>query len=143
MTTEITHADILDLRDITDRVEDLESQKEDAELAEDSSAAMREWDASEEAHELSQLLALLDELRGYGGNHQWRGDWYPDILIAEDHFQDYAQELAEDCGMVTKGAQWPNNCIDWEQAARELKMDYTYVRVTLGHNGQEGDYYYR
>ena len=36
-------------------------------------------------------------------------------------------ELAEDCGMLTNTDSWPNRCIDWEQAARELRMDYTSV----------------
>ncbi len=40
---------------------------------------------------------------------------------------DYAQELADDCGMVPSDLSWPLTCIDWEQAARELQQDYTSV----------------
>lgn len=52
---------------------------------------------------------------------------YGEQLIREDDFKEYAQELAEDIGAIDPRASWPMNCIDWEQAARELAMDYTSV----------------
>jgi hypothetical protein len=36
-------------------------------------------------------------------------------------------QLAEDIGAINGDATWPNNCIDWDQAAKELRMDYTAV----------------
>jgi len=48
-------------------------------------------------------------------------------LIPEHEFTDYARELAEDCGMIPDDTQWPLTCIDWTQAARELRYDYTAV----------------
>ena len=80
-----------------------------------------------ETEELETLEALLDELKGCGGDEQWGGDWYPLTLIRNSHFEEYAQELAEECGMVNADARWPNNCIDWEKAARELQWDYSAV----------------
>jgi antirestriction protein len=50
-------------------------------------------------------------------------------LIPEDDFTEYAQELAEEIGAITQEQRWPTYCIDWERAARELKMDYTSVEV--------------
>lgn len=41
--------------------------------------------------------------------------------------EDYAQELAADCCEMPKDIAWPFTCIDWEQAARELQIDYTSV----------------
>ncbi|KVE35712.1 hypothetical protein [Burkholderia sp. BDU5] len=38
-----------------------------------------------------------------------------------------ASELASDCDMIKRDATWPNNCIDWERAARELQVDYSSV----------------
>ena len=35
----------------------------------------------------------------------------------------YAQQTAEDCGMIDDCAKWPHNCIDWEEAWRQLSMD--------------------
>lgn len=55
-------------------------------------------------------------------------DWiYGAAFIREDSFQEYAQELAEDIGAINRDLSWPLNCIDWEQAAEALAMDYTTV----------------
>src|SRR5208282_2051077 len=52
-------------------------------------------------------------------------------LIRCTYFKEYAQELAEECGMIQKEVKWPYTCIDWDHAARELLMDYT----TISFNG--------
>lgn len=78
-------------------------------------------DMYEEANEYLALLELCREAEGYG---DWR---YGETLVRDSYFANYAQQLAEDIGVVKENASWPNNCIDWEQAARELKMDYTAV----------------
>lgn len=75
--------------------------------------------------ELRRLTALLEELEGNGGDEEWRGAWYPVTLIRESHFEDYAQELAEDIGAIDRDAGWPLRHIDWEAAADELLIDYT------------------
>lgn len=36
---------------------------------------------------------------------------------------EYAQQLAEDCGMVDGSADWPLRCIDWRKAWIELSCD--------------------
>jgi hypothetical protein len=120
MSDIITTDDIIDVRDIIARVEALETN----DGIEDAIAALTE---SEDASELVALRTLLDELNGAGCDEQWRGDWYPVTLIRDDYFRTYAQELAEDIGAINADASWPNNCIDWTQAARELRMDYTSV----------------
>jgi hypothetical protein len=98
--------------------------------------ALQEFDA-EDGEELEKLTKLLDELRGYGGDHQFEGDWYPQTLIAESDFEEYARDFAEDIGAIPDDAQWPCTCIDWEKAARELQVDYSSVTY-------EGtDYLYR
>lgn len=38
--------------------------------------------------------------------------------------EDFAQEMAEQLGSIDKNATWPQNCIDWEHAAKELMYDY-------------------
>src|SRR5258708_38218098 len=95
--------DVLDSRDIIERIEELEGLDERDE---------------DEAQELVTLKALAEEASG-------SPDWsYGEVLIRDSHFTDYAQELAEDCGMLKDATSWPLTCIDWEQAARELKYDY-------------------
>lgn len=82
-----------------------------------------------DVQELADLTALLADLAGTGGDEQFEGDWYPITLIDQTYFKTYAQELAEEIGAINADASWPNNCIDWDKAARELRMDYTCVTV--------------
>lgn len=102
--------DVLDVRDLIARFEEIE-----------------ETDDEDEKRERDTLRALLADLEGKGGDEEWRDVWYPITLIRDSYFKDYAQELAEDIGAINPDAAWPANCIDWEQAARELQMDYTTV----------------
>jgi hypothetical protein len=96
--------DVIDSRDIIDRISLLE------ELGE-------ERDESE-AEELAALLALQEEANG-------SPDWqYGETLIRDTYFREYAQELAEDIGAIDRNASWPARCIDWDQAADELRQDY-------------------
>lgn len=133
---------VIDVRNIIERVEELESNRDEnvSGAPDDTETPDPEgWPAAfpEDAAELKLLTELLAELAGYGGDEQWRGNWYPLTLIRDTYFTEYAQELAEDCGMVREGATWPNNCIDWDEAARQLKQDYSTVDV----DGTE--YFYR
>jgi len=42
-----------------------------------------------------------------------------------DSDEAFAENLAEEIGAIDSNATWPNTCINWEQAARELMYDYT------------------
>jgi hypothetical protein len=75
----------------------------------------------EESEELRVLLALQEDA---GSCDDWH---YGATLIRDSYFETYAQELADDIGAVNADATWPNNCIDWERAARELQQDYISV----------------
>jgi len=111
-------ADVIDVRDIIARYEELEELQESGDYLETPDC------------ELSELRKLLTELEGAdGGDEQWRGDWYPVTLIRDSHFKAYAQQLAKDIGAIDRDAKWPHNCIDWIHAARELQYDYTCVNV--------------
>lgn len=121
-TTLDLSADIIDARDIIARVEDLEATLSGDDYHTDA-------ELTDAQNELNALTAILADLEGLGGDEQWRGDWYPLTLIRDSYFRDYAEQLADDCGMVPKNAQWPLTCIDWEQAARELRYDYTGVDI--------------
>lgn len=115
---------VIDVRDIIARVEELrESRDEYNEKMGDENA----WDRVEdgEPEELETLESILSELKGNGGDEQWEGNWYPITLIRDSYFTDYAKELAEEIGAVDSNASWPNNCIDWDFAARELQQDYS------------------
>lgn len=134
MTNTISNIDdTIDVRDIIARVEELREERDDLQLALDGGSqedvnALAEWE-TDNAEELAELESLLDDLNGMGGDEQWEGDWYPVTLIRDSYFQDYAQELAEECCMIDTNAKWPMTCIDWEKAARELQWDYSSVEV--------------
>ena len=137
--TNFTNTDnVIDVRDIITRVEELresrgELREEFDSMPENDGADFDNWVCNhlnfsrKEFEELETLENLLKEMKGNGGDEQWEGDWYPVTLIRDSYFEDYAQELAEECGMVNVDAKWPNNCIDWEKASRELQWDYSSV----------------
>jgi len=78
----------------------------------------------DEAIELADLKALAEEAEG-------SPDWtYGETLIRDSYFERYAMQLADDIGAINRESTWPNNCIDWERAARELQYDY--FRVDFG-----------
>lgn len=103
--------DLIDSRDVIARIESLEGEE-----------------SHDSVEELKLLQDFMDEMKGYGGDEQWRGDWYPVTIIRDSYFKEYAMELADDIGAINKDAKWPCNCIDWDQAARELRMDYSAVQ---------------
>lgn len=123
--------DVIDLRDVMARVEELEGE------IEAYAEKMDDWQANADAQEeLTQLRNLLDELKGYGGDEQWRGDLYPVTLIRDSYFTDYARELLEDCGEVP--ANLPSYIeVDWDATARNIQVDYATVEI----NGAQ--YWYR
>lgn len=77
--------------------------------------------------EIEELLILEEvdsEVSGY------TSDWkYGVTLVRDDYFERYAQEFADEIGAIDANAGWPNSCIDWERAARELQMDYISVEI--------------
>ena len=141
--------DIIDIRDMIERFEELRDERADLETAftdaqkafeetdeedgdaraeaqvaiDDAESALLEWDGQEE-HD--NLKSLLEDLAGSGGDEKWEGSWYPITLVADSHFEDFARDEAEQLGLI-KDQSWPCNCIDWERAARELQMDYSAV----------------
>ena len=68
-------------------------------------------------------------------------------LLSEDYFherfcgvferpEDYAYDLAENCGHDIDGAKWPFNCIDWKRAWHELSTD----GFSAEYNSEAGGY---
>jgi len=114
-------ASVIDLRDVTERVDDLREER-DACDAEDYEA----WQKGEGAEELATLTNLLDDLAGCGGDHQWEGVRYPLTLINDSHFTDAMRELVEDIGDMPHGM--PSYlAIDWDATADNLRVDYSSV----------------
>ena len=112
-------ADIIDTRDIIERFEQLETEMPD------NDNEVRNWTDLEE---YSDLQEILRDIKGLGGDEQWRGDWYPLTLIRESYFTAYTKDLLEDCGTIPRDfPAWI--AIDWERTAAALQSDYTDVDI--------------
>lgn len=126
-TTLDLSADIIDVRDIIARVEGLEDETADDNFPV-TRAIVADESLADRRYELQALTAILDDLKGNGGDEQWRGDWYPVTLICDSYFTEYARELLEDCGDVPRNMpSWVE--IDWDATARNVRGDYTCTAI--------------
>jgi len=114
--------DIIDIRDIIERIEELESVLETP--VEDG--IWGDADRREASQELQTLMTIMDELKGYGGDEQWRGDWYPLTLIRESHFEEAMDEMVADCYEVPKNLpSFMTITLDYVA----LQQDYSTVEI--------------
>lgn len=131
---------VFDIRDVCERFDALkfDGLEDEEQWREDNP------DEGEELiEEFRDIENFLSEVRGYGGDHQYDGEWYPLIFIHENSFAEYARDLADDLyGAEMRDSSWPFNCIDWEQAAEELKGDYSPVDID-SFGKTHGSFYYR
>lgn len=139
--------DVIDSRDVIERINELESELQDThdierrewadlqteladleELPPDAEPAedFEEWlrrahdSGEDDVAELFLLRTLIAELEAHAGEAPRHGV----TMIRDSYFESYAQELAEDTGAIDRNATWPNTHIDWEAAADALKQDY-------------------
>ena len=140
--------DILDSRDVIERIEELEAEKSALEDAlSEAQEALREYEPPAEGEELATLQDAIDTaqaevvawaesddarelkvLQALAEEGEGSPDWTDgETLIRDSYFQDYAEQLADDIGAIDRNANWPCNCIDWERAASELQNDYSSV----------------
>ncbi len=150
MTDVSSSDDIIDSRDVIERIKELESEKEDLEgniesLREElHDARLAHGDSDEGLPVIEEIESRLSDAEDALGNFEHdelkalqdlesEADGYTDwkhgaTLIRDSHFEDYARELAEELhGDAIGRASWPFDCIDWKQAATDLQMDYTSV----------------
>lgn len=119
--------DTIDSREVVRRIDELRDEWIEATGDDWADYALSEDDWAvglgvEGAAELAALIALQEQAEGYAPD--WR---HGATLIRDDHFEDYARQLAEDIGAIDEDARWPACYIDWEAAADALQMDYTSV----------------
>ena len=105
----------IDSRDIIERIEELESERETLTALDD-----------ENGEELKALKALAAECEHVA-------DWvHGEQLIREDYFTQYIEDLIDDCYQLPKeltSGNWPYRhiTIDYQAAADEVKVDYEKV----------------
>mgnify|MGYP003630673624 CR=1 FL=1 len=133
--------DVIDSRDVIARIEELEAEIADLTEAQETAAeayagnpngntaaALEAADDAldcPEAEELADLRSLAAEGADYAP------DWHHgETMIRDSYFKAYAMELADEISPTDPNAAWPTNCIDWDQAARELRMDYSSIEFS-------------
>ena len=106
--SEFSSKDLFDSREIDERIEELEDV-EGEDTSEDDSA------------ELNELLTFRDDC----GSSEWP---YGITFISDDYFEEYAQDLAEDLGLVDRENSM-SPYIDWAAWARDCQIDYSTVEL--------------
>lgn len=113
MATPVSNVDdVIDSRDIIERIGDLEGRDE------------RDDDEQEE---LDTLIKLREQVEPYCP------DWTDGAtLIRHSYFVDYIEELIDDCydmpeGMKAGAWPWRHMKLNYEAAAQEAEQDYTAV----------------
>lgn len=125
--------DIIQTSDITERFEELESEREaftsvieDEDSSPDevatATAELAAWD-TDNGEELKSLESLLSDIQGMGGDEQWRGDWYPQCLIRYSHFEQYMDETIADCYSLPELPSFMTITLDYVA----LQQDYSTV----------------
>ncbi len=110
MINEFAGQNMFDSCNIEERINELTTELENE----------TETESSDDQTELSELIEFRDDVSST--------DWEDCIVfINEDYFENYARELAEDIGAISRDADWPTSCIDWGRAAQEVQIDYTSV----------------
>jgi len=106
--------DVIDSRDIIERIEKLEELIAGESTNEDFLERCTEYD---------DLKTLEEQCKDYVE------DWeYGATLIRYSYFTEYCRELVVDCGEFPKDLPWYiADHIDWEGIARELRADYMKV----------------
>lgn len=110
---EISGEDTIETGDLTDRLNELESQPDD-EIGLDE----------EEIEERDKLRSICED--GEQNISEWNDGA---TLVRDSYFEDYARQLAEDIGAIESDGGWPNSYIDWGRACDALKMDYSEVEI--------------
>ena len=148
MRTISTQDKVIDSRDVDKRIEELEGELQaryetwqsdmvdgDDEISDDvaryghhdARIPFKHWveilsnDKDEVAAEYMEWVVGREEAQNI--TSEWE---YGAGLIRADYFEDYAREFATEIGSLDPGMElrWPYTCIDWDQAAGELRMDY-------------------
>jgi len=65
---------------------------------------------------IDNIGGVIDETSVCDAEEAYQGSY--------DSNEQFAEETAEELGCIDRNASWPQNCIDWEYAARELMYDY-------------------
>jgi hypothetical protein len=108
----------------------------------DVEAFLNAWHAGRspsEADETPSLVAALETLRydfvDPEDDLEEAWAWFEEGIRfgAEDSLVKYAKWLAKEHGEFDRNLEdWPRDCIDWKEVARNLRSDWPLLETTLG-----------
>lgn len=108
------NADVISVENMIERFKYLQSEEEE-ELTE------------EEKEELQTINDVLEEIEDYGGDIEYRGNWYPMNLINYYYFESYIRDEIEDIYDLSNIPHFIE--IDWEATACNCRQDYSFVDI--------------
>lgn len=137
-------SDYSDINEFYEACKELHSDEEDPEyMFQDyeapeffiSNNLIWEGGISDKIYEVIEALEDADYdfevYEAYANNCGFDGDIEKLISDTEEAYQgeyqndeEFAEELADQLGLIPENNSWPNSYIDWERAARDLMMDY-------------------
>lgn len=120
--------DVIDSREVIERIESLETMRDMCTMIRDDGTEEPDPDgwADQNPDDAAELAALKSLAEKAEDSPDWR---YGETLIRESYFTDYIEELIADCYKMPKemnSSDWPwrHVTIDYEAAADEAKDDY-------------------
>ena len=122
--------DIIDSRDIIERLEELTGEYEDLKSEAEDDTNVEVAQAKEELAEWEEEnLEELESLQNLQTEAEISPDWqYGEALIRESYFTEYCEDLCKDIGDIPSELPWYiSNHIDWDGVAEEIKADYMEV----------------
>lgn len=103
---------------LIETIENIEKEEKEKVIKDTIEQKMEEWGIDESQKEACEAyLECMGEEDLKDFEECYCGEFTDD--------EEFAREQAESLGLINNDVNWPNNCIDWEKAARELMMDYT------------------
>ncbi len=137
MTNTISNQDdVIDSRDVIAKIEELESELQQACEDQSKNNEFEPWlenMAADEKGVMQDAAQELLALRELASEAESSPDWiHGETLIRESYFTDYIEQLIDDCYEMPKefkSGNWPwrHMTIDFEAAADEAKQDYMEV----------------
>jgi hypothetical protein len=123
-----SNQDVMDSRDIEERIDELEAEQgalidaiADEENAQAEAAlcdSLSKWN-NENAEELASLKAFRDEMADYCP------DWtHGTTLVRDSYWKEYVQEMLADIGDIPEDLP-AYIVIDWNRTADNIQVDYT------------------
>ena len=132
--SDLSAENVFDSRDVEEWIGEVEERISDHETAVSEWEGAQETERGERPEDPDTLaddratLKALHEIRDACGSEWRHGVGY----YRDSYFEDYAQELAEDCGYIGGKSDRDNpllQCIDWAEWARMVQQDYSSIEV--------------